>query len=175
MARNADHEGSGGGPGAARTTGEPDGRTKPGLRTYLTWSWVVIIVAFTIGRVIVAKEALGDYGLNIWVFGFIDLITAVPYAIGTAKVVTSMIDREPSRSMGWGLVAVASFLAPYLYVMWSGRDAEFPPAVWTVLGVLILVFGGNAVWSTVRKVRSGRADHHAQADAPGAVVDPVSS
>ena len=156
----ADHEGDGGPPQPAEEPASEPAHPARGLRTYLTWSWVVIIVAFTIGRVVVANEALGDYGLNIWVFGFIDLITAVPYAIGTAKVVTSMIDREPSKSMGWGAVAFASFIAPYLYVMWTGRDAEFPPIVWIVLGVLILLFGGNAVWSAVRKVRQGRAEHH---------------
>ncbi|WP_426570697.1 hypothetical protein [Aquihabitans sp. McL0605] len=126
------------------------------LRQYVTGSWVIAVVAFTIARVAVAGSTLEKYGLNIWVFGFIDLITAVPYAIGVARVVTSIIDKESGNAMKWGLVAAGSFLAPYLYVAWSGRDASFPPVVWVVLGLLILGFGTNAVLSGYRKVRSAR-------------------
>ena len=128
------------------------------LRQVVTVSWVVTIVLFTLARVVVAKETLEDYGLNIWVFAFIDLITAVPYAIGVARVVTSMIDREFAASTRWALVAFASFIAPYLYVAWAGRDASFPGAVWIALIVLILVFGTNAVVNVRRKVVQGRTE-----------------
>ena len=126
------------------------------LRQVVTVSWVVTIVLFALARLVVAKEALEDYGLNIWVFAFIDLITAVPYAIGVAKVVTCMIDRDFAASTRWALVAFGSFIAPYVYVAWAGRDASFPPAVWIALGVLILVFGTNAIVNVRRKVAQGQ-------------------
>lgn len=134
-------------------------------RKYLTISWVVTIVLFTLVRLVVAKETLERYGLNIWVFGAIDLLTAVPYAIGVARVATSLIDRHRGAASGWGLVAAASFLAPYLYVAWAGKDAEFPQAVWWVLGVLMVGFGANAIWSIVRQIRDGRARRAALAAA----------
>ena len=129
----------------------------PKLRTVLTVSWVVGVVAFTLARFFVARETLMTYGLNIWVFGFIDLVTAVPYAIGVAKVVGALVDREPARASKWAMVAVGSFLAPYLYVAWAGREAAFPALVWVGLGVLIVLFGGNAVRGVRRRVREGRA------------------
>lgn len=134
---------------------EPD--DGPSLRTVLTVGWVVGVVGFTLARFFVARETLMDYGLNIWVFGFIDLITAVPYAIGTAEVVGALVDREPARASKWAMVAAASFLAPYLYIAWAGRGASFPTVVWVVLAALIVLFGGNAVRSVRRKVREGRS------------------
>lgn len=128
------------------------------LRHYLTVSWVVTIVGFTLLRFFVAKETLEGYGLNIWIFGFIDLVTAVPYALGVARVVGAMIDRDPRGASGWGIVACASFLAPYLYIAWAGQDASFPPAVYVALVALMAIFGGNAVVSVRRKVRHGRGD-----------------
>lgn len=128
----------------------------PKLRTVLTVGWVVGVVAFTLARFVVARETLMDYGLNIWVFGFIDLITAVPYALGTAQIVGALVDREPARASKWAVVAAASFLAPYAYVAWAGRDASFPTIVWIVLAALIVLFGGNAIRGVRRKVREGR-------------------
>jgi hypothetical protein len=127
------------------------------LRQILTVSWVIGIVAFTLARLVVAKGTLEEYGLNLWVFGIIDLATAVPYALGVAKVVTSMVDRDFSGTARWAAVASASFLAPYLYIAWAGRTSSFPPAVYAALAVLVTVFGGNAVLSVRRKVRTARA------------------
>lgn len=131
-------------------------RSRWGLREYVTGSWVLFIVAFTAFRVVVVRETLQQYGLNIWVFGFIDLATAIPYAMGVARTITSLIDGAKRAAMWWSVVAVASFIAPYLYVAWAGRGAEFPTAVWVALGLLVLVFAANALWSGWRKVRRGR-------------------
>ena len=136
---------------------EVDDPPKRSLRRYLEVSWVLGVVAFTVARLVVAHETLEEYGLNIWIFGIIDLATAVPYAIGVAKVVEALIDRRPGTASGWAMVACVCFLAPYLYIVWVGKDVSFPPIVYVVLGVLVLLFGGNAirsVWSKVRKARS---------------------
>ena len=142
---------------AARIGADADAEPSA-LRKYLTISWVLTIVIFTIARVWAARETLQGKGLNIWVFAFIDLVTAVPYAIGVAKVVTALIDRRPGTASRWGAVAIASFFAPYLYIVWAGRDASFPPAVYVGLAVLVLIFGGNAIWKVVRQVRAARLE-----------------
>ena len=142
----------------------PD-RPRTKLRQRLEISWVVSIVVFTLARFFVARETLEQYGLNIWIFGFIDLITAVPYAIGTARVVGALVDRDLSGASKWAGIAAVSFIAPYGYIVWAGseQDATFPTTVYVVLGVLIAIFGANAVWGVVRKVRAARAEAHAPA------------
>lgn len=154
---------------------------RPALRRYLTISWVVTIVVFTLVRLLVARGTLEKYGLNIWVFGVIDLVTALPYAIGVAKVVTAMVDRQVGSAGRWAAIAAASFLAPYVYIAWAGKEGEFPPSVYFVLGGLIIVFGGNAIRGAFRKVeavRSSRLDglsgEHGGVESSGpAAVGPV--
>ena len=136
-------------------------RPRSKLRQRLELSWVVGIVLFTLARFFVARETLEQYGLNIWVFGVIDLVTAIPYAIGTARVVGAMVDRDLAAAGTWAGIAALSFFAPYGYILWSGKDAEFPTSVYVVLGVLIAIFGANALWSVIRKVRAARTEAHA--------------
>src|SRR4051812_26590015 len=97
----------------------PD-RPRSKLRQRLELSWVVGIVVFTLARFFVARETLEKYGLNIWVFGFIDLITAIPYAIGTARVVGALVDRDLAGASKWAGIAAVSFFAPYAYIVWAG-------------------------------------------------------
>lgn len=111
---------------------------------------------FTVGRFVIAYGALDRYGVNIWMFGFIDLITAVPYGVSTARLVGALVDRSYESVAGWAAVASASFLAPYLYLAWAGRDVGFPRVVFVVLGVLAISFGTYAVYGIGRKVRLGR-------------------
>lgn len=120
-------------------------------------SWVVGVVAFTLVRLLVARETLVQYGLNIWIFGLIDLVTAVPYAVGVARVVGAIIDRQAAVATGWLVVAGVSFVAPYAYVAAAGRGASFPVGVYVVLAVVMVIFGANAIWNGVRKIRRGRA------------------
>lgn len=117
---------------------------------------MVGVAAFTLVRLVVARETLGKYGLNIWLFGLIDLLTAVPYAVGVARVVGAMVDGKGRSAGMWFVVAVVSFAAPYGYVALAGVGASFPPGVYVVLGVLMAIFALNAIWSVARKVRSRR-------------------
>jgi hypothetical protein len=135
------------------------------FRRRVELSWVVTIVLFTIGRLVLAAQTLEDYGLNIWIFGLIDLATAIPYAVGVAKVVEGFIDRRLRAASTWAVVACVSFLAPYLYIFWVGKDVDFPPVVYVVLGILIAIFGGNAVRGIVLKVREARASQRHPSDA----------
>jgi len=138
------------------TTNETAGRSKRRVR--LERSWIVGVVLFTIGRFFVAYGALDRYGVNIWVFGFIDIITAVPYAVSTARVVGALVDRNYQAFTTWAIVACASFLAPYLYLVWAGRDVQLPSVAYAVLALLIVAFGLNAIYSITKRVRSKRSD-----------------
>lgn len=114
------------------------------------------IVAFTIGRFFVAYGTLERYGINIWVFGFIDIITAIPYGVSTARLVGAIVDRSFTGMSQWGLIACFTFLAPYLYLIWEGIDAGLPTLVYVVLGALIVVFGTNAAYGVTKQVRQRR-------------------
>jgi hypothetical protein len=125
-------------------------------RVLLERGWVVGIVLFTIGRFVVAYGTLERYGINIWVFGFIDIITAVPYGVSTARLAGAIVDRNFTGMSQWGLLACFTFLAPYLYLIWEGIDAGLPSLVYVVLGALIVIFGTNAAYQVAKQVRQRR-------------------
>jgi hypothetical protein len=141
----------------AQLVAQPD-QTRARRRRTLELSWVVGVVLFTLARFGAAWGALGEEERwVVWVFGVIDLGTAVPYALGTARLVTSLVDRRLDLATRWGLVASGSFLAPYLWLGWAGRDGEFPTVVYVAVAVCVTCFGANAVISVIRKVRRARA------------------
>ncbi len=127
-------------------------------RRKLELSWVIGVVAFVILRFAIAYSALNEYGLTVWVFGILDIVTAVPYAIGTARLVTSMVDKNLQAAARWGIVACISFLAPYAWVAWAGREGEFPTAVYITIAVLVVCLGTNAVVGILKRVRAARVD-----------------
>jgi hypothetical protein len=127
-------------------------------RRKLELSWVIGVLVFVIVRFIVAYSALSDYGLTVWIFGILDIATAVPYAVGTARLVTSLVDKNVQAAARWGIIACISFLAPYAWVAWAGRDGEFPTAVYIAIVVLVVCLGANAVVGIAKRVRAARVD-----------------
>lgn len=127
-------------------------------RRVLETSWVVGVVAFVVVRFVLAYSALAQYdALTVWIFGILDLGTAVPYAIGTARLVTSLVDRDLQGAARWGTLASACFLAPYVWIAWAGRDGEFPTVVYVVVALLAASLGLNAIYGIRRRVRLERA------------------
>lgn len=127
-------------------------------RRKLDVTWAAEMSTFTVARLVVVWAALGDrYPAAVAVFLMIDLITAVPYAFGTARLVTSLIESDVDGSTRWGALAFASFLAPYAWVAWVGRDGSLSSAVYTGLILCLLCFGSSAIRSVHTKVVMGRS------------------
>jgi hypothetical protein len=143
---------------------EPDRSSR---RRKLELSWVIGVVAFVIVRFVLAYSALSEYDRTaVWIFGFLDIATAVPYAIGTARLVTSLVDKNVQAAARWGIIACISFLAPYAWIAWAGRDGEFPTAVYITIAVLVVCLGTNALVGIVKRVRSARVDALGSVDHP---------
>lgn len=109
-------------------------------------AWVVGIVAFSAARALLAWPTLGQFGVNPWVFLFIDLTTAIPYGLGQA--VTVKVLRDPVRrtleAVPWATLVTVSFLAPYLYVFWVSKES-MPAAAYVVVLAWMVFFGVLAV------------------------------
>jgi hypothetical protein len=139
--------------GTAVTTQEAPTATR---RRVLELSWVVGVVVFVIIRFVIAYSTLAKYSrTTVVVFGILDIVTAVPYALGTARLVTGLVDRRVGYASRWAMVACASFVAPYVWLAWAGRE-DFPAIAYIVIGVLALLLGANAVVGVARNVRNQR-------------------
>lgn len=126
-------------------------------RQVLERTWVVGVVAFVIARFALAYSAIGDESRSaVIVFGVLDLVTAVPYAVATARLVTSLVDRNPLSAARWGILASLAFLAPYLWLVWVGRSGQFPVLVYVAIALFVVSLGTHAVLSIRRRAVEGR-------------------
>jgi len=134
-----------------RTTADEFGHEpRSERRVKLERMWIVGVVLFTIGRGLVVWGTIGTDHVNVWVFAFIDLATAVPYGLSTARVVEAVVDRRGAAMFRWIMVAAGSFIAPYLYIAFASK--KLPSAVYIVLAILIVAMGGNAILGIRKKV-----------------------
>ncbi len=152
---------------SARSHAERGSALRTKRRRNLELTWIVGVVLFTLARFGAAWGALADHDRwVVWVFGVIDIGTAIPYAMGTARLVTGLVDHRPQSAARWGAVASFSFLAPYLWLGWAGRDGGFPLVVYVALVVCLVCFGANAVIGVRRRVRAARSDLGQQGSRP---------
>ena len=142
-------------PPASQTSAASSGKAGS-RRQVLEVSWVIGVVVFVVIRFVIAYSTLARYGrMTVIVFGVLDIATAVPYALGTARVVTGLVDHRIASASRWAMVACASFVAPYVWLAWAGRE-DFPTIAYVVIGVLAVLLGLNAVVGVARNVRNER-------------------
>lgn len=123
-------------------------------RRLLERLWVIVVIAYGAGRAIVVWKALGQYGVNPWIYLALDVTSSWPYAVATARLVTSVIDREFSRAKSWGLLAAVTFLIPDLYILAVARDV--PTEVYAIIIAIISLLALLAIISLIIKIRNGR-------------------
>lgn len=115
-------------------------------------AWIVGVVAYAILRALIVWPTLGDYGVDPWIFLIIDVGTAWPYAYGQLQVIREARRGEWRSVQIWALITLASFIAPYAYIVGAG-SGEMPLLAWIVIGVLVAFLGLASVVRIVRQVR----------------------
>ncbi len=113
-------------------------------KTFLLDRAVIIfslgVLAFTVLRFAAVMGSFVSYGVNPIHFLIVDLVTAVPYALGGPKIVDSIVTKKIATAFVWGIMFTGGMVAPFLYV---GVSASNLPS-WLVvllLGYLSLVCG----------------------------------
>jgi hypothetical protein len=125
-------------------------------RKRLSRTWAGIVVVWSIIRTIIVWAAVGEYGLNPWIYLALDLGAAVVDAFTTPRMVLSFIDDHFKQALKWAVISLTVFIIPDLYIFLGTR--ELPKKVIVVLCLIIgatLVIG---VIGVVRKIKKGRAE-----------------
>ncbi|MCX6452329.1 MAG: hypothetical protein NT174_04540 [Actinobacteria bacterium] len=123
-------------------------------RRLLERLWVVLVIAYGAGRAFVVWKALGRYGVNPWLYLALDVTSSWPYAVATARLVTSVIDREFSRARSWGVLAAVTFLIPDIYILAVAR--RVPTEVYAIIIAIVSLLALSAIVSLFVKIRNGR-------------------
>ena len=118
-------------------------------------AWIWSVVGYTVLRFVVAWGAFGDHGVNVWIFGLLDVGTAWPYAKAVATICRRSAAFEWRRLPFPIAVAIMSFFAPYAD-LWLAAG-EMPAGLRAGLALFVVVVSGAAVLGVVSKVRKLRA------------------
>jgi hypothetical protein len=132
-------------------------------RKILERAWILVGFAYSVIRIFIAKVTVQKYGVNIWAFGVVEVVSSGPYSLGTARVVTRLVDRNFPSAMKWGALAIGCFLAPETFIIATGERCRrrhrghchgMPTKIYVAIGLLVFVLGAATIWSIRRKVKS---------------------
>ena len=126
-------------------------------RKRLSRVWFGAVIAYSVARAVVVWRALGDYGVNVWIYLAIDLACAIVDGINTAKLVISLADERYHDARKEGLITLVTFIVPDLYIVYSGN--KLPKMVYFVLGAIVIlafVVGVIHIKKKVRKISAER-------------------
>jgi hypothetical protein len=124
-------------------------------RKVLARSWAGIVIAWALVRTLIVWAAVGDYGLNPWIYLSIDLASACVDAVTTPRMVLAFIDDHYRAATKWAVISLVAFIIPDLYIFIGTR--ELPRRIVIVVCVIISITLTVGVVSVVRKIRKGRA------------------
>lgn len=124
-------------------------------RRRLSYTWAAVVLAWAFIRTALVWAAVGDYGLNPWIYLAIDLVSATVSAISTPRMVLSFIDEHYVQAVGWAVIALVAFIIPDVYIFLGTRElpAGLIVIICAVIGVTLLA----SVIGVLRKIHKGRA------------------
>ncbi len=98
--------------------------------------------------VIAASRA--NYSVDPIIFLVISVIAAPSFYYSIYRVIRAAVKRNVKDLMLWGLIFGVSTIAPYVYVLFFGRN--LPWWVYVVIGLIV----AQGVYSLLRKIRGRR-------------------
>ena len=105
-------------------------------------------------RFFIAWGAFADHGVNVWIFGLIDVGSAWPYGKAVAVVCRRVANGDWSRLPVPLVTAVAMFFAPYAYLRFAAGEMPSGMRLGLVMCVLVLfVAATSGVIAKSRKLR----------------------
>lgn len=126
-------------------------------RRLLSFTWAGLAIGWAFVRALVAWVALGDYGLNPWIYLCIDLASAGVDAVTTPRMVISFVDRQYKRAAMWGVFSLVAFVVPDLYLfLGTGRLPKKVILVMVVIVAVMFTLASIGVWRKIRKARAER-------------------
>lgn len=128
-------------------------------RKRLSYTWAGVVVAWSLVRATIVWAAVGEYGLNPWIYLALDLGGAIVDAFTTPRMVLSFIDDHYKRAFNWAVISLCAFIIPDIYIFFGTR--RLPTRIIVALCFIIGLTLTIGVIGVVRKIRKGRAEREA--------------
>lgn len=116
--------------------------------------WMALVILWAIGRAIFVKELFGSHGVNGLIYLAVDLISSIPYAIYSARLVINFIKHDYKSTYKNILLTALFFYIPDLYILISAR--RVPAGLYAILFTTITLFSAFAIGTIARDIRNKR-------------------
>lgn len=123
-------------------------------RKRLSRTWAGIVVVWSLIRTVIVWAAVGDYGLNPWIYLSLDLSSAIVDVLTTPRMVLSFIDDHFKQAIKWAFISLVAFIVPDLYIFLGTRT--LPTRIIVVVCLIIGLTLTVGVIGVVRRIRRGR-------------------
>ena len=114
---------------------------------------MLAIWGYDMAKFLVLYRTMEGFGINPWLFFFLDMVTVPTYVMGWSRLMASITGEiQTFRAIfTWSLITFVSSTAPYFYAAFAGRRI-FPPEAWLFLALILLLIFINLI----RKIRRAR-------------------
>jgi hypothetical protein len=123
-------------------------------RRFLQYAWLIAVAGWACLRIFAVNTWLSKYGVNTAVFAMVEIGSSIPYGIGSARCVTSLIDHRRRAATAWGFLAAIGFISPDLYMLTAGKS--MPAFTYVIIIAVVTTLGTISVIGLVRKYRQSR-------------------
>ena len=105
-------------------------------------------------KTLVVDKTFAQYGVNPYIYFFIVIGIAVPYAKSTAKMLFAILANHWRNAFSYGAVAVVLHFVPDIYILLNAK--QVPRSLFDSFIVMVVIFSIFAVHGVVTHVRTTR-------------------
>jgi hypothetical protein len=115
-------------------------------QTILARMWVALVMLWAALRILAVEIWLVNYGINIWTFAGIELVSSILYGLSSARLVRALTARQRKDAGKWGALTLVGYVMPETYLLSVGR--AMPIATYAIVISLALSFAAIALVRT---------------------------
>ena len=108
--------------------------------------WVALVMLWAGLRILAVEIWLVDYGVNIWWFATVEVLSSILYGVSSARLVKELTTRHRKNSAKWGTLTLVGYVLPDTYLLSVGR--AMPLATYLVVASLAVAFAVIALVRT---------------------------
>ena len=108
--------------------------------------WVALVMLWAGLRILAVEIWLVDYGVSIWWFAVIEVLSSVLYGVSSARLVKELSARRRNNSAKWGTFTLVGYVLPDTYLLSVGR--AMPLATYLIVVSLAVAFAVIALVRT---------------------------
>jgi fatty acid desaturase len=95
----------------------------------------------------IMKNAIDQYGVNPAIFLVIYFMSVPFFYYSLFRIVQAVAKKRGKEALVWGTVFLCATLAPFIYVLFFGRNLP-----WWVYGIIAILIG-YGIFSLIRRLR----------------------